>query len=251
MTRQIAPEALIALDFLGLPFHDSFHGQAVDSRWRPQQPGPASASGQGRGRDESQSGRWLPSAASWLFRVVDVGLSAHGIGGTAAHQRVQRGNSAPRSAPAVAASLESGPDHPDQGDGGRERVMRGPSPSLRSCASTRAGPRSGTSATVCRASPRTTPTPTCTPRTPTPTRSSHTWQPTADRATALPTDSVIAHIRWAIRTSVRVPASWCSRLAASHRQVHAAGCTCHAWPHGRGGALYPPPVLGRSVCLPM
>jgi hypothetical protein len=188
MTRQIAPAALIALDFLGLPFHDSFHGQAVDSRWRPQQPGPASASGQGRGRDESQSGRWLPSAASWLFRVVDVGLSAHGIGGTAAHQRVQRGNSASRSAPAVAASLESGPDHPDQGDGGRERMMRGPSPSLRSCASTRAGPRSGTSATVCGASPGTTPTPTCTPRTPTPTRSSHTWQPTADRATALPTD---------------------------------------------------------------
>jgi hypothetical protein len=29
MTRQIAPEALIALEFPGLPFHDSFHGLAV------------------------------------------------------------------------------------------------------------------------------------------------------------------------------------------------------------------------------
>jgi hypothetical protein len=27
MTRRIAPEALIALEFRGLPFHDPFHGQ--------------------------------------------------------------------------------------------------------------------------------------------------------------------------------------------------------------------------------
>jgi hypothetical protein len=37
MTRRIAPEALIALEFRGLPFHDPFHGQAVDRRWPPQQ----------------------------------------------------------------------------------------------------------------------------------------------------------------------------------------------------------------------
>jgi hypothetical protein len=37
MTRQIAPEALIALEFAGQPFHDSFHGLAVDGRWPPQQ----------------------------------------------------------------------------------------------------------------------------------------------------------------------------------------------------------------------
>jgi hypothetical protein len=39
MTRQIAPEALIALEFSGLPFHDSFHGLAVNGRWPPQQSG--------------------------------------------------------------------------------------------------------------------------------------------------------------------------------------------------------------------
>jgi len=32
MKRQIAPEALIALEFSGLPFHDSFHGLAVNGR---------------------------------------------------------------------------------------------------------------------------------------------------------------------------------------------------------------------------
>ena len=39
MTRQIAPEALIALEYPGLPFHDSFHGLTVNGRWPPQQLG--------------------------------------------------------------------------------------------------------------------------------------------------------------------------------------------------------------------
>jgi len=40
MTRRIASIALIALEFRGLPFHDPFHGQAVDRRWlRRQQAG--------------------------------------------------------------------------------------------------------------------------------------------------------------------------------------------------------------------
>ena len=39
MTRQIAPEALIALALSGLPFHDSFHGLAVNGHWPPQQSG--------------------------------------------------------------------------------------------------------------------------------------------------------------------------------------------------------------------
>jgi hypothetical protein len=39
MTRQIAPEALIALEFPGLPFHDSFHGLAVSGRWPPERSG--------------------------------------------------------------------------------------------------------------------------------------------------------------------------------------------------------------------
>ncbi len=39
MTRRIAREALIALEFRGLPFHDPFHGPAVDRRWPPQDQG--------------------------------------------------------------------------------------------------------------------------------------------------------------------------------------------------------------------
>jgi hypothetical protein len=39
MTRQIASKALIALEFPGLPFHDSFHSPAVNGRWPPQQSG--------------------------------------------------------------------------------------------------------------------------------------------------------------------------------------------------------------------
>ena len=37
MPRRIAPIALIALEFRDLPFHDPFHGQAVDRRWPPRQ----------------------------------------------------------------------------------------------------------------------------------------------------------------------------------------------------------------------
>jgi len=40
MTRRIAPEAPIALEFHGLPFHDPFHGQAFDRRWLPAAPVP-------------------------------------------------------------------------------------------------------------------------------------------------------------------------------------------------------------------
>ncbi len=43
MTRQIAHEALIAAEYSGLPFHDSFHGPAVNGRWPPQQSGPPPA----------------------------------------------------------------------------------------------------------------------------------------------------------------------------------------------------------------
>ena len=37
ITRRIAPEALIALEFRGLPFHDPFHGRAVNRRWPTRQ----------------------------------------------------------------------------------------------------------------------------------------------------------------------------------------------------------------------
>jgi hypothetical protein len=39
MTRRITLEALIALEFRGLPFHDPFHGPAVDHRRQPQDQG--------------------------------------------------------------------------------------------------------------------------------------------------------------------------------------------------------------------
>jgi hypothetical protein len=39
MTRRIAHEALIALEFHGLPLHDPFHGHAVGRRWPPRDQG--------------------------------------------------------------------------------------------------------------------------------------------------------------------------------------------------------------------
>ena len=66
MTRRIAHEALIALEFHGLPFHDPFHGHAVGRRWPPRDQGRICS-----GRDALQgAGIWR---AAVRMRTRDCG----------------------------------------------------------------------------------------------------------------------------------------------------------------------------------